>query len=96
MVSTISSRILLQPIAPLLLPPLMITALQSVVPLGTIANVVAQTAFVAGVSGVALPFAIAVFPQEIQIPTSALEPEFQDAKDGAGQPIDYVLCNKGL
>lgn len=95
-INTVTSRILLQPIAPLLLPPLMLAALQSAVPIGTIASVVAQTIFVAGCSGVALPLAIAAFPQEMQIATSVLEPEFLHAKDADGKPIEYVLCNKGL
>ena len=62
-VNTVLSRIMLQPIAPMLFPPLMYAALRSVVPLGTIGGVVAQTAFVAGCSGCALPVAIAFFPQ---------------------------------
>ena len=95
-INTIASRILLQPIAPMLLPPLMYAALHSVVPLGAVGGIVAQTVFVATCSGCALPVAIAFFPQEMQIATSALEPEFQQAKDGKGQPIEYVLCNKGL
>ena len=94
--STIISRIVLQPIVPMLLPPLLLSALHSAVPLGTVAAVAAQTVFVAGCSGFALPVAIAVFPQEMKIATSALEPEYQNAKDGSGKPIEYVLCNKGL
>lgn len=94
--NTIASRILLQPIAPMLLPPLMYAALRSRMALGTIGAVVAQTAFVAGCSGVALPCAIAFFPQEMKIATSALEPEFQHATDALGRPVEYVLCNKGL
>ena len=93
---TILSRILLQPVAPMLLPPLMTAALQSAVPLGTVGTIVAQTAFVATCSGCALPVAIAFFPQEMKIATSALEPEFRNVKDAAGQPLEYVVCNKGL
>ena len=95
-VNTIASRILLQPILPMLLPPLMSAALQSVVPLGAVGSVAAQTVFVAGCSGVALPFAIAAFPMEMHIASSALEPEFRQAKDASGNLIEYVLCNKGL
>ena len=80
----------------MLFPPLMTAALHSVVPLGAVGGIVAQTVFVATCSGCALPLAIAAFPQEMHIATSALEPEFQQAKDGKGQPIEYVLCNKGL
>jgi hypothetical protein len=32
----------------------------------------------------------------MKIATAVLEPEFKDAKDANGQPIEYVLCNKGL
>jgi len=94
--NTIASRILLQPIAPMLLPPLMFAALQSVFPVGFVGGVVAQTLFVAVCSGVALPVAIAAFPQEMELAVAALEPQFQQAKDAKGQPIEYVLCNKGL
>lgn len=94
--NTIASRILLQPIAPMLLPPLMFAALQSVLPLGAVASVVAQTTFVAVCSGCALPVAIAAFPQEMKIPITVLEPEFQQATDASGQRISMVLCNKGL
>ena len=65
-------------------------------PLGTIGSIAAQTVFVTGASAGALPMAIAFFPQEMSIPTSALEPEFQNKTDSSGKPIEYVLCNKGL
>ena len=55
-----------------------------------------EVSFVAGSIYGALPVAIAVFPQEMRIATSVLEPEFQNAVDGAGKKIEYVLCNKGL
>ena len=44
----------------------------------------------------ALPLAIAIFPQEITIPTSALEPEFQNLRAMDGSLITQVVCNKGL
>lgn len=58
--------------------------------------VVWQTGLVAGSICLGLPLAIAIFPQEISIPTSALEPEFQGLKTKDGKPIDHVICNKGL
>jgi len=93
---TVLSRNLLLPIAPMLLPPLLNAAVRSVVPLGPIAAAVAETTFVAGSIYSALPVAIAVFPQEMKVPVSALEPEFQDKVDGSGKKLEYVLCNKGL
>jgi len=95
-VNTVLSRNLLLPIAPMLLPPLLNAAVRSVVPLGPIAAAVAETCFVAGSIYGALPVAIAVFPQEMKIDTSVLEPEFQNAVDASGKKIEYVLCNKGL
>ena len=56
----------------------------------------AQTGLVAGSIFGALPLAIAIFPQEIEIPTSALEPEFQNLKTKDGKPLAHVVCNKGL
>lgn len=67
-INTVLSRNLLLPIVPMLLPPLLSTALRSVVPLGAIAGVVAETTFVAGSSAFALPAAIAVFPQARRTP----------------------------
>ena len=94
--STILSRCVLLPIAPMLLPPLAMTAIASAVTLGPAAAVVAEVGLVAGSIYGALPLAIAVFPQEMKIATSALEVEFQNAVDAAGDPIEYVVCNKGL
>ena len=95
-VNTVLSRNLLLPIAPMLLPPILNAALRSVVPLGPIAAAIAETTFVAGSIFGALPVAIAVFPQEMKIDTSVLEPEFQSRVDKKGNKIEYVLCNKGL
>ena len=78
----------------MLLPPLLNAAVRTVVPLGPIAAAVAETTFVAGSIYGALPMAIAVFPQEMKVAASALEPEFQAVL--AEKKIDYVLCNKGL
>merc|ERR1712196_350388 len=74
---TVLSRNLLLPIAPMLLPPLANAALKAVVPLGPIAAAVAETSFVAGSIFGALPVAIAVFPREMRISVSDLEPEFK-------------------
>ncbi len=95
-VNTVLSRNLLLPIAPMLLPPLAMLALRSAMPLGPIAAVAAETGLVAGCLYGALPVAIAVFPQEMTIPVSSLEPEFAGRRDSAGRPVEVVRCNKGL
>ena len=94
--NTIFSRCMLLPIAPMLLPPIANGMLQSAVALGPIAAAAAETCFVAGSIYGALPFAIAVFPQEMKVDVNQLEPEFQGLKGKDGTPIGYVLCNKGL
>lgn len=40
--------------------------------------------------------AIAMFPQIGSIPTSSLEPEFQNLKTSAGKPVSALYYNKGL
>jgi len=93
---TVMSRNVCLPIAPMLLPPLLMAALRSVVPLAGAAAVAAETSLVAGSIFGALPLAIAIFPQEISISVSSLEPEFQNLRTKEGAPIDVVYCNKGL
>ena len=44
----------------------------------------------------ALPVAVAVFPQEAQVPVSKLEPQFQKMKDRTGKPLEFVYFNRGL
>ena len=66
------------------------------VPLGPVAAAVAKTSFVGASIFAALPAGIAVFPQEMKIATSVLEEEFKNVKDGKGEVVEYVLCNKGL
>ncbi|KAL1511174.1 hypothetical protein AB1Y20_005990 [Prymnesium parvum] len=94
---TVASRNVVLPIAPMLLPPLAMGVLRSALPnLKGIPAVAAEVALVATSIYFALPVAIAIFPQELSIPVSALEPEFQNLKDSHGRPITSVLCNKGL
>ncbi|GEQ71127.1 hypothetical protein JCM33374_g4808 [Metschnikowia sp. JCM 33374] len=49
-----------------------------------------------GTSLVALPFALAVFPQRRTIATSALEPQFHNLKDKNGAEITEVEFNRGI
>ncbi|KAI8898758.1 Tricarboxylate/iron carrier [Globomyces pollinis-pini] len=45
---------------------------------------------------VALPCAIALFPQVASLEVNKLEPQFQNLKDKKGNPIDKVFFNRGL
>lgn len=49
-----------------------------------------------GTSLVALPFALAVFPQRRTISVSSLEKEFQNLKDKNGENISKVEFNRGI
>lgn len=96
---TVLSRYIILPVFPLLLPPLAMFALRTAAPVikaGSIAAIAAESTFVASALYFALPYAIAIFPQEIQIPVSELEPEFRELTDSTGAPIKYAVCNKGL
>lgn len=99
---TILSRVVFLPVVPMLVPPLLMSACRSVGPLrsllrvGSPAAVVAETTLVAGSISFALPPCIALFPQQMAISTSRLEPEFQNRIDRDGKPVDHVVCNKGL
>ena len=45
---------------------------------------------------VALPCAIALFPQIAQVDAKTLEPRFWGLKDSLGNPIDKIYFNRGL
>lgn len=94
---TIASRSVVLPIVPMLLPPLAMSGLRSLFPFLTgVSAVAAEVALVASSIYLALPVAIGVFPQNLQIPVSALEPEFQDLRDSKGELITHIVCNRGL
>jgi hypothetical protein len=44
----------------------------------------------------ALPLAIAIFPQYVEVDPKKLEKEFHDLKDKNGKPITSIYFNKGL
>lgn len=45
---------------------------------------------------VALPFALAVFPQRETLPVTKLEPEFHNLKDSEGKPLTHLEFNRGI
>ena len=94
------SRICMLPIMPMILPPLALSAIKSAVPLlrtNRPAAIATEVSLIASSIYFCLPAAIAVFPQEMVIPVSKLEPEFQGRRSKAtGAPVEFVTCNKGL
>jgi hypothetical protein len=96
--NTVLSRSCFLPIFPLVLPPLIMSAanrMQMVRTSKPIALVVELMAITACMS-MGLPAAIAIFPQQMAIDVSILEPEFQGLKDKDGNPVKSVFYNKGL
>ena len=95
---TVLSRNVCLPIIPLLCPPIIMAGLKTfpTIAAGGGLAIASEVLVVSGCIGVGLPLAIAIFPQEMKISTAALEEEFKNLKDKHGEPIDYVLCNKGL
>lgn len=90
------------PIPILLLPPFALDAVRAAPGIG---KAMARNRGVAllvelGIIGVflqlALPFAVAVFPQRGSIAASVLEPQFHHLKDASGKSIDTFYFNKGV
>lgn len=60
------------------------------------AEIVANIGLIFTTSLVALPFALAIFPQRTQMSVSKLEPEFQNLKDSKGDHITSLYFNRGI
>ncbi|KAL2710922.1 Sidoreflexin [Kluyveromyces marxianus] len=82
----------------MVIPPLILVRLQKTVLKGK--SVAVQTAANLGVilvtSFIALPFALAVFPQYQAISVSKLEPELANKLDSNKKPIETVYFNRGI
>lgn len=82
----------------MVIPPLILVRLQKTVLKGK--SVAVQTAANLGVilvtSFIALPFALAVFPQYQSISVSKLEPELANKLDSNKKPIETVYFNRGI
>ncbi|CAH01382.1 Fsf1p [Kluyveromyces lactis] len=82
----------------MVIPPLILVKLQKTVLKGK--SMAVQTAANLGVilvtSFIALPFALAVFPQYQSISVSSLEPELKNKVDSNKKPIETVYFNRGM
>ncbi|QEU60012.1 Fsf1 [Kluyveromyces lactis] len=82
----------------MVIPPLILVKLQKTVLKGK--SMAVQTAANLGVilvtSFIALPFALAVFPQYQSISVSSLEPELRNKVDSNKKPIETVYFNRGM
>lgn len=82
----------------MVVPPLILLQLQkSVLKNKSIAAVTgANLGLIYLTSIVALPFALAVFPQKTVVDAKSLGPDFADLKDKDGKPIEKVWFNRGI
>lgn len=83
----------------MVIPPLILVRLQRTRLLAGRSKLVetaANIALIFATSLVALPFALAVFPQRRTIAVLALEERFRDLKDAKGEPITEVEFNRGI
>lgn len=91
--TTIMTRTVCLPIVPIMLPGIVMGALNIQ---NAFLKIVGETVLVTGAFGIGLPVALAILPQEMEIPVSQLEPEYQGLKLANGQPVTVVFANKGL
>ncbi|KAI7949736.1 hypothetical protein MJO28_008557 [Puccinia striiformis f. sp. tritici] len=96
---TAASRVLTN-IPTLILPPLIITALQKrgtfSGPRGKSFEMIANLGLIGGSLFFFLPPAIAAFPQRARISPHQLEDQFSDVIDSTGKPFEHFEFNKGL
>ena len=90
---TVTTRSMFLPVAPMLLPPLIMKALN--MRPGNPALFV-ELSIIALCMGLALPCALALLPEEMELDVNDLEKEFQTLKDGDGKQIKYLYAEKGL
>ena len=90
---TILTRGLCLPIVPMLLPPLVMKAL-AMTPGG--AALAVEVAVITTCMGLALPAALALMPQKMELSVQHLEVEFQTLSDANGKPVLHLYADKGL
>ncbi len=90
---TVTTRSMFLPVAPMLLPPLIMKALN--MRPGNPALFV-ELSIIALCMGLALPCALALLPEEMELDVNDLEKEFQNLKDSDGKQIKFLYAEKGL
>lgn len=96
---TALTRSIVFPMAPLLVPPIVMDLLKRIWPALSknprLAIPVELVTIIASM-GLCLPAVIAAFPQEESVPAAWLEPKFRALRDSRGQPITEFTFNRGL
>jgi len=94
---TAGSRAAMVPMAVLLLPPAIMKGFQRYPFFNNPrVNLFTQLVVITSCIGLAVPAAIAMFPQTASFDVKNLEPEFSNLKDANGNSIQYLYANKGL
>lgn len=97
LITSALSRIAL-PVPVLMAPPLVTSAVNAagLMPKNPRLQMLVNVGIVTACLWGALPLAIGIFPQEMEVPVTELEPEFHDLKNAAGDKINSLFFNKGL
>ena len=90
---TVTTRSLFLPVAPMLLPPVLMKVLN--MRPGNPALAI-EIIVIALCMGLALPCALALLPEEMELDVNDLEKEFHNLKDKNGNAIRYLYAAKGL
>ena len=79
-------------------PPLFMKAIfaTGAVASGTMVAISLEVGAVAAMLAVALPFALALQPLQMELDVTSLEPEFQALRMKDGSPVKHVYASKGL
>lgn len=95
--SILCSRMTL-PIPGVLLPPLLMYSLKylKIAPQGKITGFLFDTALCTFTCTIALPIAVSIFPEWMEIKASDLEEEYRNICDAHGQLIDKFIVSKGV
>uniref|UniRef100_A0A7S2RBJ1 Sidoreflexin n=1 Tax=Mucochytrium quahogii TaxID=96639 RepID=A0A7S2RBJ1_9STRA len=91
---TIASRSLGLPIPVLILPTAIMACVPKTLPKRTL--MLAELLVITGSLYIGLPAALAMFPQQMEMDATSLEPEFHDLIDKDGNPITKLYSNKGM
>jgi len=97
--ATILTRIVFIPMAPLLVPPAVMTAFGKtnwfqVAPKKV--QVFVHVGVIAACLGLALPCCLALQPQKMALEVGDLEEQFRGRVTKSGKPVEKVFANKGL
>jgi sideroflexin-5 len=97
---TTYTRLWMLPVAFLIIPPTTMLGIRTMLPYLAVNSKGLMTALEIGVILTclqqALPLALAVLPQTMELDVTQLEPEFHSLRDKKGNPIKTVFANKGL